>query len=448
MAAGASQNADLVAEACERVIYRHFSEQGLLLAAFLEKRLEGVSISDQIVETELQAAAGNAGLPDAKTYAVALAVLRQVFYTPNELENRFLHRLSRTSMLLFSLKHCPRLIEYFNQLTGNFRLLVGTDILVKALSETFLPPEHRHVTNVLAAARACGAQLLLTEPVMDEMYTHLHAAHREFVNHYASREPHITPAIAAQSNRIFIRTYFYARLLMKKVAGWKAFLNQFLDPDELDKQSERGRLQLQALLCKRFSMVYISKDEIKQGVDLGAMEALAQNLIQRNVFKREELALNDALMVLAVYARRNIGKEVAKYDGFGLQTWWLTKEFRVLAYTGDIVLANGGVPYIMRPEFLLNFLTLAPRATDDAVAQQLLPSHVGLQIGQHLPEAHMHRILQEFDNWKALPSERVEVSITEEIDRLKFDRVKRYQSHLDLDGKAEADALIAALRRM
>jgi hypothetical protein len=436
----------LVAAVSERAIYKHFSEQGLILAAFLEKRLESIQISDQVVEAELQAVATKGNVTDAKAYAAALAVLRQVFYTPNELEKDFLGRLSRTSLLLFSLKHCPRLIEYFNQMAGNFRLLVGTDILVKAISESFLPEEYRHVTNVLRVARSFGAKLLLTEPVLHEIYTHLHAAHMEFRNHYAAREQYISPALASQSDRILIRTYFYAKLYLKKVSGWRAFLNRFLDADELDVNSSKAESQFRAYLCKTYSLDFVPNDAIQKGVNPAQLEALSEELVKRNAFKREELARNDALMALAVYAQRNSNGEVALYDGFGLRTWWLTKETHILQYTADLVRKHGSVPYIMRPEFLLNFLTLTPTASADESVRDLLPSHVGLQIGQHLPEAHMRRILQEIDNWKDLPRERVEIKISDAVDRLKFDRVKRYENNLDLQGREEADQLIAALR--
>jgi hypothetical protein len=71
------------------------------------------------------------------------------------------------------------------------------------------------------------------------------------------------------------------------------------------------------------------------------------------------------------------------------------------------------MPYIMRPEFLLNFLTLVPKASEDAAAQQLLPS-TGLQIG-HLP-MHMQRI------WKRSITEgpfagAIEVKISDAISR-------------------------------
>jgi hypothetical protein len=436
-----------VALVCERAIYRYFHDQGLILAAFLEKRLDGISINDQVVEAELKAVIGEGEIGDQKSYAAALSILRIVFYTPNEVEAVFLKRLSRTSLLLFSLKHCPSLIEYFNQLSGEFRLLVGTDILVKALSETFLPAEDRHVTNLLKVARAFGAHLILTEPVLRELFTHLHAAYLEFRNHYAASEQYITAALASQCDRILIRTYFYAKLFRKQVTGWKAFINRFVDPDELERKSEKGAMGLQGFICKTFDLEFMTKEETSSGVDADATKRLATDLNQRYAQKNEMLGENDAQMVLAVYAQRRSHKEQQKYDGFGLRTWWLTKETRVLKYTSTIVRESGGVPYIMRPEFLLNFLTLSPKGEEvDAAVLELLPSHVGLQIGQHLPENHMHQILDEIDTWKELSPERVTVIISDAVDRLKFDQFKRYQSNLDLNGHEETRQFIQTLK--
>ena len=443
--AGGANQPDAVAEVCERAIYRHFNEQGLILAAFLEKRLDEILISDQIVEKELQAEAASGTKLSNASYVSALKVLQGVFYAPTVEENEFLHRLSRTSMLLFSLKHCPQLIEYFNQMTGKFRLFVGTDILVKALSETFLPAEHRHVTNLLTVAKACGATLLLAPPVVNELYAHLYGTHLEFRNYYADQEPYITAPMAAQSDRIMIRTYFYARLLLNRVKGWKSFVDMFVDYEELSVRSEKGEAQLAAYLCKVFNLETALLDETgKKANDLD-VQKLADAL-EKNNAKNAILAKNDALMLLSVYAQRRSAKEVASYDGFGVKTWWLTKQTRVLASTGAIVKENYGVPYIMRPEFLLNFLSLSPAAsTVDPVVRDLLPSHVGLQIGQHLPQAHMHKILTEIDAWKELPPARREVRVTEAIDKLKYDRFKRYESNLELSSADEADAIVAAL---
>ncbi len=440
-------NPKVVAEVCERAIYKHFHEQGLILAAFLEKKLEGITISDQIVENELQSLVGSDKEIDPKSYAAALRTLQGIFYTPDAQEQEFLQRLSKTSLLLFSLKHCPKIVQYLNKLGGQFRLIVGTDILVKSISETFLPPEHRHVTNLLKVARACGAKLLLTPPVVKELFTHLHATYLEYRNYYAEQEPYITAPIASQSDRILIRTYFYAKLLLGRVSGWNSFVDMFVDHQEVATRSPRGEGQLEAYLCKVFDLEMLSLEEAESLINAADLEALGTELAKRNTSKNEALAQNDALMVLSVYALRRRGNEVALYDGFGLRTWWLTKEINVLSYTGNIVMKNGGIPYIMRPEFLLNFLALSPKTKEvDPAVRELLPSHVGLQIGQHLPSRHMQKLLNEFSNWKELPNARREVRITEAINKLKFDRAKRYASNLDLNGDAETDALVAALK--
>jgi hypothetical protein len=432
-----------VAKVCERALYRHFHEQGLILAAFLEKRLEGITIFDQIVEEELRASVGAGVQLSKESYAAALRVLQRVLYTPTDAENEFLHRLSKTTLLLFTLKHNPRLIEYFNQMSGKFRLLVGADILVKALSETFLPSEHRHVTNLLKVAKACGATLILTEPVVNEVFTHLHATHLEFRNYYADQEPYISSALASQSDRIMIRTYFYAKLLMNRVAGWRTFVEMFVEFDDLANRTSRGESQLQAFLCKTYELEPLLRVDLARGVDMNRVEALAGALEG----KKEILAKNDALMCFAVYAQRARGGEQAIYDGFGVRTWWLTKEAFLLQHTGAIVKEHGGTPFIMRPEFLLNFLSNSPKAADvDPVVRELLPSHVGLQIGQHLNPGHMHKLLRHVDDWKALPDARREIRITEAVDQLKYDRLKRYESNLDLSGMDEADAVLTALR--
>jgi hypothetical protein len=435
---------EAVAEICERALYRHFHEQGLILAAFLEKRLEGVTISDQIVESELQATVSSGTALSKHSYAAALRVLQGILYTPSDVENDFLHRLSRTSLLLFTLKHCPRLVEYFNKMTGKFRLLIGSDVLVKALSESFLPAEHRHVTNLLKVAKACGATLLLTEPVVEELFTHLHATHLEFRNHYAEQEPYITAAMASQSDRIFIRTYFYAKLLMKRVTGWRSFVEMFVEFDDLANRTEKGQAHLQAYLGKVFDLDVMSRETLLKTVNSDELDRLAVAL--ERTFKKAVLARNDVAMALAIYAQRRAGGEHDKYDGFGLRTWWLTKETYVLQHTGAIVQQHGGTPYIMRPEFLLNFLSLSPTTKDvDPVVRELLPSHVGLQIGQHLGSEHMRKIMAHIDEWKLLPEARREVRVTDAIDQLKYDRLKRYQSSLDLTGAEEGDAIVAAL---
>lgn len=427
---GAGSESDVVASVTLDVIYRHFHEQGLVLAAFLEKRLEDITTQEQILETELNKSL-DAETVSPRTYGIALSALRGFFYAPNAEELKFQKRLSKTSLLLISLKHSPQVLEYFNGMTGKFRLLIGSDIIVKALSEYYLQTDAKTLTNLLEVARAAGAHLLLSDPVLDEVFTHLHATTLEFRNHYASREQFISPSIASQSNRIFIRAYFYARA-RHQVRSWHSYINTFVDCDPLILKQDRARAQLRAFLIKAYGFEHISREEMSQGVNSEDRAALAELLANRDPLKNQVLADNDALIAHCVYSIRRRNNEEYKYDGFGLSTWWLTKETRILPYTAELV-RKQGTPYIMRPEFLLNFLSLAPKAALSDRARDLIPTHVGLQLGQHLADHQMERLLSAVEEWRELPKERIEVRMSEFADRLKFDRLKQYGAQVGIN---------------
>ena len=178
-------------------------------------------------------------------------------------------------------------------------------------------------------------------------------------------------------------------------------------------------------------MEFLSDEEIETGVDQEEKAALADKLIEARGQKNKELSINDALMVYATYSQRRKHKESAIYDGFGYRTWWLTKETQVLNFTGALVMKEGGVPYIMRPEFILNFIVLAPKAAHvRETFRELLPTTAGLQLGQHLRPETMQQLLAGTEEWASLSPERVSVIIGDRINRLKYDRYKQYTSRV------------------
>ena len=162
------------------------------------------------------------------------------------------------------------------------------------------------------------------------------------------------------------------------------------------------------------------------------VNSLADTLEQaRGTSKHHDLSKNDSLMVHATYAQRRINKEEGKYDGFGFRTWWLTKETRIVSMTGELVKSEGGVPYVMRPEFLLNFVTLAPKAsTVRASFADFLPTTAGLQLGRYLDSAEMHKILSDVGEWSNLPPERVSVLLDDNVNKLKHDKYKQYTNNI------------------
>ncbi|GIL05018.1 MAG: hypothetical protein BroJett031_15380 [Betaproteobacteria bacterium] len=421
-------------EACVALVFstihRYFIDQGLLLAAFLEGRLENVQISDQVVEDTMVKAL--AETDDARgispeQFGACLSVLRGIFYGTRDDERKYLAYLSRTSCLLVTLQSAPRLLEYLNQMGGNFRLLVGSDLIVKAISEEYLDRNNRQVANLLLVCRQLGSELVLTEPVLNEIFTHLHATDLEYRNHYWEREQYLKPDDISECDRILIRAYLHARRTHNGPDSWRRYVNALTDPDGLRAKAESARQALRGLLVQRFGMSYLPMEELESAVSRERVVELATRLDESRQVKHEELSYNDALMVYAVYAQRRQRGESGIYDGFGYRTWWLTKETRVLALTGALVQSEGGVPYIMRPEFMLNFVALAPKAAEVRKSfADLLPTTAGLQLGQHLNSEVMHDLLRDAAEWARLTPERVSVMLSERVNRLKHDRFKRY----------------------
>ena len=93
--------------------------------------------------------------------------------------------------------------------------------------------------------------------------------------------------------------------------------------------------------------------------------------------------------------------------------------------------SEGGVPYIMRPEFILNFVALAPKAADVRKSlADLLPTTAGLQLGPHLQPDVMHSLLRDAAEWARITPERVSVLMSDKVNRLKHDRFKQYTQKL------------------
>ncbi len=130
---------------------------------------------------------------------------------------------SRTYVLLFSLQAEPKIIEYFSTMSSSFKLFLGSDILVKALSERYLEKEDQVARNLLKMASASGISMYLSECVLEEVLTHIQGTCYEFINYFSEMEPYITKEVARNSNKILIRSYFYAKE-ERKVWSWKSYI--------------------------------------------------------------------------------------------------------------------------------------------------------------------------------------------------------------------------------
>src|SRR5690606_38797469 len=115
----------------------------------------------------------------------------------------------------------------------------------------------------------------------------------------------------------------------------------------------------------------------------------SSDLIKEN----DQLAYNTSLFVHGIYGLRSKNKEHSSVSEFGLKTWWMTNQSRVLKHTVDLVRKERS-QFIMRPEFLLNFLSMSPTSNDARESfNNIFPSVFGIQLGHRLKDDVFHNIM-------------------------------------------------------
>ena len=422
----------LIARIVLRAIELTFEAQGLELAAFLEERIGGyeeLSISDRI-----DAAMQDTGTGDDDQFIakeVALQTIRGAFYNSTQEERKYFSKLSRTYALLFSLQVDPRIVEYFQSMSSSLVLLVGTDILIRALSERYLKPEDQMTRNMLRMLKDAGADLVLTQPVAEEVHSHLKGTDLEFTYDFLETEPYVTVEVARHSPKILIRTYFYARLCpvpgVDGPTGWKAFIGQVCDYPALHKP--RGRDQVTKYLGERFGLRFETTEALEEIVSPDAVRALTARLVEMRGENLRILAENDAKMVLGVYGKRQKLGEEHKANPYGYRTWWLTHETMVRKATVELVREKGS-KYIMRPEFLMNFIALSPTTEDVRRAYEtVFPTLLGVKLSNRIREDLFHGLMKDAKDAMAIDDSRARVMMGDYSDRLKGD-FKTYEMEL------------------
>jgi hypothetical protein len=334
--------ANMLAETALRALQITFETEGLEFSTFLaggEPNDEEYSVADSVDRAmdQLQLS----GDEQVSSKQIIVRMLRYTIYESSAEERLYIGRMSRTYLLLFSLNSEPRIVEYFQNMASDFYLYIGADILIHALSERYLRPEDQMTTNLLQMLAQAGAHLVLAEPALDEVHSNLETSDWEYQNYFSAVDAHVTVDIARHASKILIRAYFYARLLpadkRNQPRNWQHYIEQFCSYEHLHRPN--GKDEIKSYLINKFKMRYESRSDLTTLCDAELLETLTAKLA---AFKKKQiLAENDALMILATYGRRDNLKEHSSSTSFGYRTWWLTHEVRVRKHTADLFKKRG-----------------------------------------------------------------------------------------------------------
>jgi hypothetical protein len=419
---------------CHSTLERVFEHQGLKLSQFATNGPEDDELFTDVAHILSDLIDETNRAPEEKSLIrkACQKILRKTFYESSREERTYLQKLSRTYILLLLIRNEPRIVEFFRSIAKSLNLYVGTDIIIRALSEHFLSDDNRATVNLLRILKECGSTLILTEKVVEEVATHLRRQMIEFEHNYFYIENKIELPVVDYIDRLLIRSYFRARLEPVEgttpPANWREYMSNFGNYGDI--RHNRGDRELGRYLVNKFGLSFESAEEMQLGLDEMEVEALTAEIhaAKGRPEGDDVLAYNDALHVLRVYRRRADDKEKSPGNPFGWKTWWLTQDGKVRRASARVVRNNAGAFFMMRPEFLINYIGVAPELDEVRRSfEKIFPTALGVRLSARLAPDVFETVLKNAAEVAKVDDARAAAMITSLTDRLKSDQLRIYE---------------------
>lgn len=322
----------------------------------------------------------------------ASVMLRQVFANPSEFEQEYLVRTSYLYMMHYIMHNDIGIVSYFQERTKRLNLIVHSDVLIRALSEEYLPKAGQQYRNILFYLNSMGTKLLVTEESIIEIYNNLKIATLEYQHYIQNFENFFTIESIKFLPVLMTRAYLYSKR-EGKVESWNNFINRFLDPKSIFSNESKAKEDLKIYLTDKFNLQILRKDEVEKEINTSMAQELV-NLISPHK-KKIELARHVASVNIYISTMRHKNNEISK-SPFGYQTYWLTHEKTVYTIAKDFFDKNElGTRLIMRPEFIMQQIMLTPDGQSIADSYSAtFPTALGVQMSQQLDIANFKIIMK------------------------------------------------------
>lgn len=414
------KDADIIVKDCagliEGLINKIFYDQGMEFADFILKGENQDAIEkklpDLISATVEASSVVKQNKESVKTSL--LMTIREIVYNGSEVEIDFLRRLSNTYMMLFLVQCDPKLCMYFSSLASRLNIYVCTSIIIPALSEYYLEPINKRHWNLLKGAHESGVRLIINETILHELINHFKKIINRYECDYKGNE------IFYESEKgmllideIMIRAFFYAKL-RKKTSSFRDFLDNFIDSSKINTADVENDVLI--FLKEEFGIEYRTDKSMGISIDRNEQEELFEKL--KIVKHSEAKALNDSRIILAIYDLRDRRNEKEDKGIFGYKTWWLSKDVITHKTLCELFQKNIVSCYI-RPDFLFNYISLAPKRPEvEEAFKSIFPSLIGVNVSFYVPKDLTEYVHQQIKEHKAKNPARLQsliVTLTEHL---------------------------------
>lgn len=407
----------------EDILNALFSRQGLEFSDFIINGVAATTFEKSL--PELVAEVVNKRAITNKDHELLkqqlLLTIRNMIYNGSEAQRTFLNRLSHTYMLMFLMQCDPQLATYFESLSGKLTVYTDASIIIPAMSEYFLEPRNRRYSTLLRGAGDRGVRLVINEAILNELVSHFYMINEIYRKEYEGADDFYEDEYSiALVDQIMLRAYFYA-LRRGTVSDWRTFISAFVSPNMRNLQGN-----LIEWLNTEFRIRYVPNSAENIELNPSEVAAVAGKLAGFKTDEtdagRQKKAKNDAEVILSVYRVRELRNELGLGSIFGYTTWWLTSDSTTYRAVKEVFPEKYASDCYMRPDFLYNFVSLAPSKTEtDEAFAALFPTVVGVNLSFRVPDVIVKSIHGFIRDYRSMNPGRVKATLKELIDNLKSD---------------------------
>jgi hypothetical protein len=380
-----------------------YYQQGLEFTQFVLKGENQEAFEKDLMETVSKVVDDSpvVGKNKELVKSALMMTIREIVYNGTAEQKAFLSRLSNTYLMLFLLQCDPKVCTFFSSLAGKLNVYVCTSILIPAMSEYYLAPENRRHWNLLKGAQSSGVTLVVNETIIGELVSHFQMLMNKYDEYYRHDEDvYLSDEIQTlYIDEILIRAYFYAKA-RGNVHRFHDFIDNFVSP-----KFENAETELQTWLGEEFGIKFVSDASLGISIDPEEEQKLFDVLKKRK--SADPKAKNDARLILTLYAIRDKRNETGASDIFGYRTWWLSKDTLTMNAVNEVFKNKYKVSCYMRPDFLYNYINLAPSPRGVRSAyQSMFPTLLGVNISYHLPTDVIHCVHRSMNEHRSKASSR------------------------------------------
>ncbi len=356
-------------------------------------------------------------------------IYRKVCYSATDEEREYLNLLMKFFTIQFLMNGDQAVVTYFSDMASSLRVYIGTDIIVRCLSEALVQKSSRGMTNSLNLLNEAGVRLRVTRQTIGEVFSHIRLSTRVFRNEYESWFRHASLDQVINCDRILVRSFFYALLEperhIRPPRDWSDYLRNFGAAEWFTKgdnfASEYYLDEFGSYLVDKFNLEFVEIDEIIEKIDNSLAEKVADEILQQRDAATDGsriLAMNDAQMALFVNSERTSRQERVSTNLYGYKTWWLTEETAVLR---SLRKHEQKADVVMHPQFLMNHFILDPKfiKANKKNDREIMPTLFGLRITDRVPPGEMKEFIRSIGDLAGLDEAAQKARIRAAANKLK-----------------------------